>query len=210
MRTLKWRHLQAIALEHGEFNNDSEILNEIERHGEYLVFVNNSNDEDREYSVNGRVRIESIDTCDSNLPIKADSARVCGDSWFAQRHYHDKWVVVPRSVFSESSETQPSTQTISGEKLMANTRRTVRIELIDNDAGLDVQHALVAAYDNIMTEDDDATTIQELIMTKDIARKLREHNERRAAQVDLDVLKRTGNEVMLQPVKLKDLTWVVK
>lgn len=93
---------------------------------------------------------------------------------------------------------------------MANTRRTVRIELIDNDAGLDVQHSLVAAYDNIMTEDDDATTIQELIMTKDIARKLREHNERRATQIDLDVLKRTGNEVMLQPVKLKDLTWVVK
>lgn len=198
-------------MERRDFRSDASILREIANHGEYLVYVNNSGDDEREYNVNGRVRIEEIDTNDPQLPIKAENARVAGDRWFSAMHYKDRWVVVPRAIFEiEVTENQTQKQPISGEKPMANTRRTVRIELIDNDAGLDVQHSLVAAYDNIMTEDDDATTIQELIMTKDIARKLREHNERRATQIDLDVLKRTGNEVMLQPVKLKDLTWVVK
>lgn len=211
MQTYTWKQLQAVALEHRDFRSEASILREIGNHGEYLVYVNNSGDDDRVYNINGRVRIEEVDTSDRNLPIKAENARIDGDRWFSETYYGNRWVVVPRAIFEiEVTENQTQKQPISGEKPMANTRRTVRIELIDNDAGLDVQNALVAAYDNIMTEDDDATTIQELIMTKDIARKLREHNERRASQVDLDVLKRTGNEVMLQPVKLKDLTWVVK
>jgi hypothetical protein len=212
MRTYTWKQLQAVALEHNEFSRNDSILQEIVRHGDYLVYVNNSEQEDREFTSNGRVRIDEVDTNDSHLPIKAENARVNGDRWFNQCWYGEKWVVVPRAIFEieekeDTVETQP--QTNSGDTPMAN-RRTVRIELIDNDAGLDVEHALVAAYDNIMTEDDDATTIQELIMNRDIARKLREHNERRGQQVDLDVLKRTGNSVMLQPVKLKDLTWVIK
>lgn len=133
------------------------------------------------------------------------------------QNYYSSWVVISDDKFNFEldllNEPKPNSEpTIKEEEVMSTTtnRRTVRVELIDNDPGLDVKHSLVAFYNNVITEDDDATTIQELMMHKDIAGKLAKHNQVRTSQVDQDVLKRTGNTVNLQPVKLKNLTWVIK
>jgi hypothetical protein len=93
---------------------------------------------------------------------------------------------------------------------MSNTtRRVVTVTLMDDDKGLDVADSLVCKFKNIVTEDDNQTVIQEVIMEKDIAKALKEHNEKRVQTVDLDILSRTGNTVYLRPVKLKNLRWEV-
>lgn len=93
---------------------------------------------------------------------------------------------------------------------MSTTRRTVTIELIDDDKGLDVSDALVAQFENILIETDSDSAIRELLMTADVADKLEEHNVRRLSTVDLEILQRTGNEVKLRAVKLNQLRWNVK
>lgn len=209
MRTYSWTELLSHTLEYSEYSRNDSILNNITQ-GNYLVFV--KREDAKNYTKEDAELVDMVDESDSSLPIRL-LQEYSGDTWVGIKEHRNKnLVVVPKAIF-EQSQTITATPTTNGTNTMSNTiqaRRTVRIELIDNDAGLDVQHALVAAYDNVITEDDDATTIQELIMNRDIARKLREHNTIREAQVDLDVLKRTGNTVHLQPVKLKDLTWIVK
>ena len=88
-------------------------------------------------------------------------------------------------------------------------RRVVNVYLIDNDPGLDVDYSLVAKFQGITTEDDNATTIQQVMMDENIGAKLRTHNEERSQLINEDILNRTGNEVKLLPVRLKDLTWEV-
>lgn len=104
----------------------------------------------------------------------------------------------------------PSTQIKEEVKMSVLNRRVVDVLLMDNDKGLDVSLSLVASYKGIVTEDDDATTVQEVMMNHNIAGKLKAHNEKRTKQVDMHIRQTHGTEVFLQPVKLKDLTWVVK
>lgn len=93
---------------------------------------------------------------------------------------------------------------------MSNTnRRVVNVKLLDNDSGLPVEYALVAQYQGIVTEDSDAVVINEILLNKNVANEIAKHNEKRVAQTDLEILKRTGNDVKLRQVKLKDLTWIV-
>lgn len=89
-------------------------------------------------------------------------------------------------------------------------RRTVTIELMDDDAGLPVENSLVATYSNIVTEDTNEITIQQLLMDEDVADKIKEHNLDRGKVNNLDILSRTGQYARLGPVKLKQLRWVVK
>lgn len=95
-------------------------------------------------------------------------------------------------------------------KMSVATRRVVDVMLMDNDKGLDVSLSLVAVYKGIVTEDTDAVTVQEVMMNHNISAKLKSHNEQRGKQVDMHIRATHGTEVFLQPVKLKDLTWVVK
>ncbi|MGL4993662.1 MAG: hypothetical protein ACRC6R_06000 [Bacteroidales bacterium] len=95
-------------------------------------------------------------------------------------------------------------------KMSVATRRVVDVMLMDNDKGLDVSMSLVAVYKGIVTEDTDAVTVQEVMMNHNIAAKLKAHNEQRGKQIDKEIRDNHGTEVFLQPVKLKDLTWVVK
>ena len=85
------------------------------------------------------------------------------------------------------------------------TRRVVNVKFFDEDAGLDAADSLVAFYDNAVTQDSDESTVRELLMNLDVADKIVAHNKVRAKTVDLEILKNTGNEVMLRPIKLKDL-----
>lgn len=95
-----------------------------------------------------------------------------------------------------------------GETKMGN-RRVVTIRLLDNDKGLDVEHSLVASFTDVVTEDDNETTIRELLNSGEVAGHIEAHNKIRQEQVDKDILKRTGAKVNLEPVKLKNLDWVV-
>ena len=95
-------------------------------------------------------------------------------------------------------------------KMAQVERKVVNVQLIDQDAGLPVEHSLVHDFGAILTEDSHSTTIQQLIVEHPVAQFITEHNAVRAKQVNLDILNRTGNEVFLQPVKLKDLTWKIQ
>jgi len=100
----------------------------------------------------------------------------------------------------------------NNEEISMNTRRVVSINLIDDDKGLPVEYSLVISIEDIITEDDNETTIREILMNPElnIQKKLEHHNEVRSEVVDEEILKRTGNKVHLRPVKLKDLRWEVK
>ena len=95
---------------------------------------------------------------------------------------------------------------------MSNTtqRRVVTVQLVDDDKGLPVENSLVLSIEGIVTEDNDETTIREVLMSYDVTGQLSAHNELRTSVVDNEILLRTGNSVMLRPVKLKDLRWIVK
>jgi len=98
------------------------------------------------------------------------------------------------------------------EEINMTNRKIVNVTLIDNDPALDVQHSVAAQFDNLVTEDTNDVLIQEILMNPDfdVAGKIIDHNARRGDEVDLAILKSTGNQVYLQPVKLKQLTWLVK
>lgn len=95
------------------------------------------------------------------------------------------------------------------ENNMNNSRRVVTVQLIDDDTALEVKNSVVATF-IVVTEDPDNITIQELILNEDIKGKLETHNNKRKTTQNLDILERTGSDVKLRPVKLKDLRWVVK
>lgn len=93
---------------------------------------------------------------------------------------------------------------------MATPRRVVTVELFDDSKGLPVEDSLVAEFPQVVTEDDNDTTIREVIMNNELKDILALHNSKREKVINLDILERTGNKVTLQPVKLKDLRWNVK
>lgn len=92
---------------------------------------------------------------------------------------------------------------------MSNQRKVVEVQLFDDAKGLPVQDSLVAKFENVLTEDDNDTTIREVIMNNDIKKVLAAHNVKRAKVINQDILERTGNSVPLQPILLKDLRWKV-
>lgn len=93
---------------------------------------------------------------------------------------------------------------------MTTTERTVmNITLVDEDSKLPVTKAIVHSFGNIITEEDNQTTILQLIVDTDIKTILDKHNEVRSKTVNQTVLERTGKKVMLQPVTIKDLSWKI-
>lgn len=114
--------------------------------------------------------------------------------------YFGVWKGEEANLFKQTEEKQT----------MSNAnRRVVNVKLLDNDSGLPVELSLVAQFSNIVTEDSNEVVVQEILLNKNIADTIAKHNQERVKQTDLEVLKRTGNDVKLRPVKLKDLTWVV-
>lgn len=90
----------------------------------------------------------------------------------------------------------------------STNRREVKVSLFDNDPGLDVEDSLVGKW-KVLTEDDADTTIRELLMNANVKGAMERHNEKRIKTVDKEVLHRTGQQVFLQPIKLKNLKWTV-
>lgn len=117
------------------------------------------------------------------------------------RHKSDDSLDNVSKILNNKEETDMSNKT---------NRRVLNIQLLDNDAGLPVEHALVAEFNGVVTEDNDQTTLQEIISTGEVAERIKVHNEVRSKQLDLAILKSTGQKVNLLPIKLKDLTWNIK
>lgn len=89
------------------------------------------------------------------------------------------------------------------------SRKVVSLTLMDNDPALPVEHAVVATFKNIVTESNDNTTIMQVIADNDFKSIIEKHNKVRQDIINEDILTRTGQEVKLRSIKLKDLNWTV-
>lgn len=88
-------------------------------------------------------------------------------------------------------------------------RRVVLVRIMDNDPALLVEHSHVFDSGAITTESDDQTTIMQALADYDINAEVARHNEVRASLTDETILRTTGQDVKLRPIKLKDLTITV-
>lgn len=130
---------------------------------------------------------------------------------------HTDWSYVDENLVSLVASTsaapvvgaQSQSNTEGTTTMPKQTRRIVNVALIDEDAGLDVSKSLVKDFGKHVTEDSDAILIQEIIMENELASVLRAHNGMRGKEINRDIKNRTGNEVKLDEVKLKDLTWKI-
>tara|TARA_R110002153_G_scaffold268311_1_gene432996 strand:- start:1010 stop:1828 length:819 start_codon:yes stop_codon:yes gene_type:complete len=95
-------------------------------------------------------------------------------------------------------------------KMTQQMNRRVRlVTLVDNSPSITAENSLVFSDESIFDGTNDEL-IRELIMGSKVSRAVAEHNELRTDTIDEEILNRVGTEVMLRPVKLKDLTWDVK
>ena len=90
-----------------------------------------------------------------------------------------------------------------------SNRRTLNLTLIDDDKGLEDEQSVVGIY-TVVTGDSDAVAINQLVSEGQVTKDIEAHNANRAKIVDLDIRNRTGNDVMLRPIKLKDLRFEIK
>lgn len=89
---------------------------------------------------------------------------------------------------------------------MSNQVQLVNIKLFDDDAGLKPTDRVVSFYANFATTSNSSErTLANALIKLDIIGDIAKHNEKRAATVDLTVLKNTGNKVFLQPIEFDDL-----
>lgn len=88
-------------------------------------------------------------------------------------------------------------------------RKTVIVELFDDSVGIDAEDSLVFST-TLVSDLNREQIIHHVLMEENVAESLAEHNEYRSDQINEDILNRTGNEVNLKPVKLKELRWVVR
>jgi len=93
---------------------------------------------------------------------------------------------------------------------MSNTITVQDFYLLDQDTNLPTEESVVAEFKGIVTSDDNAITIQSLIVENDIKGMIAEHNIKRVKFNNKGILERTGSEVKLEPVTIKKLTWLVK
>jgi hypothetical protein len=88
------------------------------------------------------------------------------------------------------------------------TVRALNLTLIDNDTNLKVNDKIVFQK-TVVTEHDDDKTIQQVLITGDVALALDEHNTKRSKTVDKSVLRNTGVSVTLEPIEIFELEWSV-
>jgi len=86
--------------------------------------------------------------------------------------------------------------------------RKVSLTLIDNDNNLKGAEKIVFEQ-SVVTEHDNDKTIQQVLITGDVANALDKHNKKREATVDKAVLRSTGTKVFLEPVEIFELQWQV-
>lgn len=105
------------------------------------------------------------------------------------------------------SQTSPNFTNSTGEYIM--TLKTVNLTLVDNNSNLKAAQKIVYQSLNLVTEHNDDRTIQQVLITGDVAKALAEHNLKRVKVVDKEILRTTGRDVYLEPVEIFDLKWQV-
>ena len=103
--------------------------------------------------------------------------------------------------------TTPNFTNSTGEYIM--TLKTVNLTLVDNNPNLKAAQKIVYQSLNLVTEHNDDRTIQQVLITGDVAKALAEHNLKRVKVVDKEILRNTGRDVYLEPVEIFDLKWQV-
>lgn len=87
--------------------------------------------------------------------------------------------------------------------------RTLNLTLVDNNPNLKAKAKIVFQSLNYVTEHTNDQTIQQILMSGDVAKALDKHNSKRTEVVDKEILRNTGRDVMLEEVEIFDLEWQV-
>ena len=87
--------------------------------------------------------------------------------------------------------------------------RTLNLTLVDNNPNLKAAKKIVFQSLGFITEHTNDQTIQQSLMSGDVAKALEKHNEKRVKVVDKEILRNTGRDVMLEEVEIFDLEWQV-
>lgn len=106
------------------------------------------------------------------------------------------------------NETSKYNQT-KGETNMKTVLRTINLTLVDNNPNLKGEGKIVFQKLNYVTEHTDDQSIQQILMSGDVAEELKKHNIKRSKTVDKSILRNTGRDVMLDEVEIFDLQWMV-
>jgi len=93
---------------------------------------------------------------------------------------------------------------------MSNTISVQDFYLLDQDSNLPTEKSVVAVFKDVVTSDSDTLTIQSLLIENDIRGMIAEHNIARTKFNNKGILDRTGREVKLEPITIKNLTWLSK
>ena len=96
-----------------------------------------------------------------------------------------------------------------GETKMTQQLRTLNLTLVDNNPNLKAKDKIVFQALNYVTEHTDDRTIQQILMTGEVAKALEEHNTKRVKVVDKQIQRNTGRDVKLEEVEIFDLDWQV-
>jgi hypothetical protein len=121
--------------------------------------------------------------------------------WKEEDYFSGEWIT--DSSKNDQIKTQKEQQNMA--KL---NRKQVTVTLIDNDSSLPAASAIVFEK-KLISDGNREDIIQEVILQGKVKEALDRHNEIRSKILNLGILERVGNEVMLRAVELKDLDWTI-
>ena len=121
--------------------------------------------------------------------------------WKEEDYFSGGWIT--DSSKNDQIKTQKEQQNMT--KL---NRKQVTVTLIDNDSSLPAASAIVFEK-KLISDGSREDIIQEVILQGKVKEALDRHNEIRSKIINLGILERVGNEVMLRAVELKDLDWTI-
>ena len=142
--------------------------------------------------------IKAANTCvgvdrSGTIPVQLGGRSVAYHPFAAQLAIQDKQCNINQQEESKMSN--------------ANNRRVLTVQVFDLDPALDVELSLVHVFKDVVTEDTNEVTLTELLHTGQLVEPLADHNKKRVAQDNKDILSRTGKKVKLEPVKVKNLSF---
>lgn len=122
---------------------------------------------------------------------------------------HEYWTEALGYEIDDSLKKHDQIKTQKGQQNMTKlNRKQVTVTLIDNDSSLPAASAIVFEK-KLISDGNREDIIQEVILQGKVKEALDRHNEIRSKIINLGILERVGNEVMLRAVELKDLDWTI-
>lgn len=103
-----------------------------------------------------------------------------------------------------AGERDPNHPAYKGQAPMASGR-LVRVFILDNHPDVPLPRSFLHKGDELLTE----LTDQELFFELPIKTLLNSHNEKRATLKDKKLSEKSGKDIMLEPIRIKDLKMIV-